>query len=273
VTARYVVLGDPIAHSLSPALFSRLFPSVGSDARMERRRCAPAELPAVFDELRAGILAGASVTLPLKELALSLADEAGAGAAAVGAANCLVARAGRVRAENTDVDGIEAALREAGVPLRGARVVVLGAGGAARAAVFAAFRGGAADVHVCNRDPARAAALVAKLGGTSSPLTREAVAGPLSRASLLIQATSVGLRAPEDDPLPQGVALPEGLALFELVYRPLRTALVRRARGPVIDGLSLLVAQAAVSLQHFTGRAAPSDVTGALHDALAEEAT
>ncbi len=276
MTARYVVVGDPIDHSLSPAIFARLFPAVGVDARMDLRRCTTAEMPALFAELRAGVLLGASVTLPLKERALALADERGEGATALGATNCLVAAGGRVRAENTDVDGIEAALAQAGVPLSGARVLVLGAGGAARAAAFAARRGGAAELHVANRDPARAVALVEMPGGTAGPLTAEALRGPLSRATLLVQATSVGLRAPADDPLPAGLVLPEGLVVFELVYRPLRTALLLRAEragARTIDGLRLLVAQAAVQLQSFTGRRAPTDAVDALHAALSKEAT
>ena len=98
MTARYVVVGDPIDHSLSPAIFARLFPAVGVDARMDLRRCTTAEMPALFAELRAGVLLGASVTLPLKERALALADERGEGATAAGATNCLVSSGGRVRA-------------------------------------------------------------------------------------------------------------------------------------------------------------------------------
>jgi shikimate dehydrogenase len=250
---RVGVLGWPVAHSRSPAMHNAAFAALGLDGWRYQALPVP---PEVFAEtvraLEAAGFAGANVTIPHKEAALALADEASAAARAIGAANTLSFRGGRVSAENTDAPGLIAALPE---PPAGKRALVLGAGGSARAAVWALRQAGAAEVLVWNRTPARAEAVAEALGAR-----RTAVLGP---ADLLVNATSVGLRHPsttfKELPL-RADALSEYACVVDLVYRPGGTELLRAARdagAAVVDGLEILVRQGALSFTIWTGAPAP----------------
>jgi shikimate dehydrogenase len=196
---------------------------------------------------------GVNVTIPHKEAALALADEASEAAREIGAANTLTFAGGRILADNTDAPGFLEAL---GAPPEGVRALVLGAGGAARAVVWALLRAGAADVAVWNRTPERARALAADLGA-------RAVEHVSETPPLVVNCTSVGLR---DDPdpfkaLPVGAdSLGAGSHVVDLVYRAGGTRLLEAARtrgARVADGLEILVAQGAASFERWTGRAAP----------------
>src|SRR3954447_6500081 len=183
---RFGVLGWPVAHSRSPAMFRAL----GVDYQ---KLPVPPEL---FDEtvraLGAAGFLGANVTVPHKEAALALATEATEAARAIGAANTLSFGAnGAIAADNTDAPGLLAALPE---PVAGRRAVVLGAGGSARAAVHALLGAGASDVAVVNRTRERADALVAALGGR--------VSDEVPEADLLVNCTAVGLHDADALPLP-----------------------------------------------------------------------
>jgi shikimate dehydrogenase len=202
--------------------------------------------------LGAAGFAGANVTIPHKESALALADEAGKEAAAIGAANTLTFTDGRIRADNTDAPGLLAAIGE---PVEGRTALVLGAGGSARAAVWALLQASVRDVMVWNRTPARAEALCADLGGR--PVVES------EPADLLLNCTSVGLDAP-DQTFKQLPISADGLgdycALIDLVYTESATTLTRAAtsRGVrTVDGLEVLVHQGALSLERWTGRTAP----------------
>jgi shikimate dehydrogenase len=230
--------------------------------------------------LGASGFAGANVTIPHKLRALEIADSATATARAVGAANTLVFGEGGIHAHNTDPGGFLAALaeRSPGAPA-GMRALVLGAGGAARAVVFALIESGAAHVQVWNRGPARAQALVQELGARrrSSPL--EWVAEPdATGADLLVNATAVGMKPPHAAP---GGRLPherdsrlddfkelrlsaddlgDRLVIVDLTYRDGGSSLVREARARGLacaDGLDVLVHQGADSFRLWTGREAP----------------
>jgi shikimate dehydrogenase len=196
---------------------------------------------------------GANVTIPHKQAALALADEASDAARAIGAANTLVFdQAGAICAENTDAPGLIGALP---FPPAGRTALVLGAGGSARAAVWALLSAGAADVRVWNRHPERARELCAELGGR-----------PVSRAEpadLLVHCTPVGL---DGDPaaLKQLPLEADELSMYQcvvdFVYTHAETPLVQAARAlavPVVDGLDLLVGQGALSFERFTGVGAP----------------
>jgi shikimate dehydrogenase len=201
---------------------------------------------------------GINVTIPHKEAALALADRATDTARAIGAANTLTfGQDGAIEADNTDAGG----LLEAIAPVRdvtGARALVLGAGGAARAAVFALLRAGAADVMVWNRTPERAERLCAELGGR--PVR---AAEP---ADLVVQCTSVGLKDAGDPfkRLPVDAdTFGAGICVVDLVYRADSTTFLAAARSrgaDVVDGLEVLVGQGAISLERWTGRPAPRDV-------------
>ena len=195
---------------------------------------------------------GANVTIPHKQAALAVADEAGEEAAAIGAANTLSFADGRIRADNTDAPGLLAAIDE---PVAGRSALVLGAGGSARAAVWALLGAGARDVMVWNRTPARAEALSAELGGR--PVTEP------EDADLLVNCTSVGLDAADQTfkELPiDADALGVHCALVDLVYADHETALIAAANRhglKTVDGLEVLVHQGALSLERWTGRPAP----------------
>jgi shikimate dehydrogenase len=227
-----------------------------------------------LEEARAGRWDGLSVTIPHKQNALVLADRSDPRAARTGAANCLVRGTdGRLVAHNTDLEGIVQALGHHGVSLGGARVLLLGAGGAARAAAAAAREAGASRLWIANRHPTRSLDLARAFEGEAVPLTSEALATVLPGVELVLQATSVGLDAPGDSPLPPGCVLHDRLTVMDMVYRPLRTRLLRDAGAAgarTIDGLWMLVFQGLAALRLWTGVEVPPDVASALHDHLAE---
>jgi len=202
---------------------------------------------------RAGFL-GVNVTIPHKEAALAVADDATETARAVGAANTLTFRDGAIHADNTDVT----ALRELLPDLHGRTALVLGAGGAARAAVHALVQGGASDVMVHNRTAERAVALARELGG-------RAVQRP-ERADVVVNCTSVGLKKGQDPfkafPI-RADTFDAGSHVVDMVYTSGDTPFLAAARSrgaDVIDGLEILVAQGAASFERWTGRPAPREV-------------
>ena len=261
VAARLGVLGWPVAHSRSPAMQNAALAAAGLSGWRYQLLPVPPEL---FTETVRALPAlgfvGANVTIPHKAAALALADAATARAEAIGAANTLRFRAdGTIWADNTDGPGLVEALAARGFELAGRSVQVLGAGGTARAAVWALVDAGA-QVAVWNRTSARAEALCAELGG-------RAVDEP-APGDLLVHATSIGL-TPDSD-LPDFRALADtvdGLGSFEMVvdfvYSHGGGSLLNGARAQgveVIDGLELLVRQGALAFELFTGQPAPVDV-------------
>jgi shikimate dehydrogenase len=200
---------------------------------------------------------GVNVTIPHKEAALALAGEASATARAIGAANTLTFERGAIVADNTDAPGLLAALPGEFAPA-GRSALVLGAGGSARAVVWALLDAGAADVAVWNRTPARARALAAALGARAL-----APGGPIEAPEIVVNSTTVGL-AGDADPfkaLPlEADSLGAGSLVVDLVYRAGGTRLLEAARtrgAAVVDGLEVLVAQGAASFERWTGKAAP----------------
>ena len=251
------VAGWPVGHSRSPAMHNAALTAVGlADWRYLRLPLPPARFAETVRALPGAGFRGINVTIPHKEAALALATSATETARAVGAANTLTFGAdGGIHADNTDVPGLLAVLP---VDPAGATALVLGAGGAARAAVHALRTAGAADVQVWNRSPARGARLVAELGG-------RAVAVPRG-ADIVVNCTAVGL-SDGDDPfktLPlQADTVGVGSCVVDMVYRPGGTRLLAEAKrqgAEVVDGLEILVAQGAVSFARWTDRTAPRDV-------------
>jgi shikimate dehydrogenase len=243
LTARYGVLGWPVGHSRSPAMMQ----AAGLE-RYQRLPVAPAVFADTVRALGAAGFRGANVTIPHKEAALAIATSASDAAGEIGAANTLTFGAdGAIHADNTDAPGLLAALGS--TP---ASACVLGAGGSARAVIWALTRAGA-DVAVWNRTPARAEGLGARV-----------VEKPVA-AEILVHCTSVGLDdssgAFKDLPL-DADALTEYETVVDLVYRAGGTALIQEAaqRGiATVDGLEILVSQGALSFTLWTGAAAPLD--------------
>jgi shikimate dehydrogenase len=220
--------------------------------------------PELFAELVTALPAagfrGANVTIPHKGAALALATAPTARARAIGAANTLTFETGNeVVADNTDAPALVAALP---LSIAGRSALVLGAGGSARAAVWALLHAGADEVRVWNRSPDRARRLSDELGAV--PVAAVPAAGALG-ADVLVNCTSLGLDGSDPfDRLPLG---PDDLAAYacvvDLVYAPATTTLITAARErgvAVVDGLELLVGQGALSFERFTGRRAPLEV-------------
>jgi shikimate dehydrogenase len=288
---RLGVLGWPVAHSRSPAIHNAALRSLGmTDWRYQRLPVPPELFAETTRSLRASGFVGANVTIPHKQAALELADRPSDAVRAIGAANTLTfAEDGTIAAENTDAPGLMAAL--GGSP-REMRVLILGAGGSARAAAWALRQAGAREVSVWNRTPERARDLARDLGV-------RAVRDPV-RADLLINCTSVGLEraagaagreAPASPPIAgSGRSAAEsdtlsklGLSADRVADYPCVVDMVYRADGPTqllalaaaqgartIDGLEILLAQGAVSFELWTGREAPVEaMRGALREGRA----
>ena len=268
---RVAVLGHPVGHSRSPAMHNAAFRELGLDGwRYEAIDVPPDRFEEVVREMAAAGYAGANVTIPHKLRALEVADTATEVARRVGAANTLVFDQGAIHADNTDVEGFLTALREhAPEAPAGMKALVLGAGGAGRAVVYALLEAGAAGVEVWNRHPDRAEALVADLDGRALAATM----GPdVANFDLLVNATSVGMLSPGSEPHDRGVPDPikelplsadeldDRLIVVDLVYRQEGTPLVRAARARGLrcaDGIDVLVHQGAVSFRLWTGMHAP----------------
>jgi shikimate dehydrogenase len=240
------VLGFPVGHSRSPAMMNAAFAELGLDWRYLHLPVPPELFAETVRALPGSGYRGANVTIPHKLAAHELADELTEAAAAIGAVNTLGFEGGRITGDNTDAGGLIDALGGE----RPASALVLGAGGAARAAVWA-LREAGAEVTVWNRTPERARALADEFGVTAAerPAAME----------LLVNATSIGLSGGDSvDALP----LVEAGTVVDLVYGTEPTELVRWAgrRGArVIDGLEILVRQGARSLERWTGQSAPVD--------------
>jgi len=247
---KLAVLGHPVSHSRSPAMQNAALAALGlEDWSYEAIDAAPEAFEMTVRELAEVGYAGVNVTVPHKEAALALADEASEASRQIGAANTLVFEGKRIEAHNTDADGLLAALPD---PPRGQRALLLGAGGAARAALWALLWEGA-RVAVWNRSPERAAAICAELGGERALAPRQ------EEFDLIVNTSAVGLRG--EDPfehLPlrrQGFS--EHQTVVDMVYGEQRSRLLKAAEGAraaTVDGLEILVQQGARSLEIWTGR-------------------
>jgi shikimate dehydrogenase len=261
---RLGVIGWPVAHSRSPAMHNAALADAGLGAGW-RYQLLPVPPELFEDTVRAlpgSGFVGVNVTIPHKTAALQLATSATERATAIGAANTLLFRPdGGIHADNTDAPAFINALADR-VLVSGSRAIVLGAGGTARAAVWALLNAGAAEVLVWNRTSARANQLCAAIGGR--PLDLDAL---MSSVDVIANATSIGLR--EEDELkafPRFVQ-PDQLrnyrAVVDFVYTDQGTPLLKAARQagvPTVDGLELLVGQGALAFELFTGKQAPLEV-------------
>jgi shikimate dehydrogenase len=245
---RLGVLGWPVAHSRSPAMFAAL------GVPYQRLPVPPELFAETVCALGAAGFTGANVTIPHKQAALVVADSASDRARAIGAANTLTfGEDGAIAAENTDAPGFLAALP---APPAGRTALVMGAGGSARAVVWALREAGAAEVRIWNRTPEKARKLAAEMG--------VAAVEHVAPADLLVNCTSVGLVDPSGAGLPTFKNLPvvadntgEFASVVDLVYRPGGTELLRVASAQgatVVDGLEILVQQGALSYEAWTGQ-------------------
>jgi shikimate dehydrogenase len=254
--AKLAVLGHPVSHSRSPAMQNAALAALGlDDWSYQAIDAAPEAFEMTVRELAEVGYAGVNVTVPHKQAALGLAGEASEASRQIGAANTLVFEGKRIEAHNTDADGLLAALAD---PPRGRRTLVLGAGGAARAALWALLWEGA-TVDVWNRTPERAEEICAALGGTAVTVPRQ------EDYDLIVNTSAAGL-AGEDpfDHLPLArEGFSEGQTVVDMVYGERRSRLLKAAEGAratVVDGLEILVQQGARSLEIWTGLQPDLDV-------------
>ena len=264
---RLAVLGQPIGHSLSPAMHTAAFEALGiaDEWSYEAIELSPADFAAGVARMAADGYTGANVTIPHKAAALALACEASEAAAEIGAANTLSFTAGGIVADNTDASGLIASLpRDPG----GASALILGAGGAGRAAAWALKRAGA-EVTVHNRTASRALDLARDLGVQTIDPPGDL---PLERFDLLVNSTSIGLREAESESRKHRSGLKamrlsadqlsDRLVVVDLVYGATATELItaaRRGGATVVDGLEILVLQGAESFRIWTGLKPPLD--------------
>ena len=261
------LIGQPVAHSLSPALHNAAFGALGIDAHYEARLVTPDDLASAVAALRAPDCLGANVTAPHKRAVMEHLDDVSAEARAVGAINTVVNTSGRLSGSNTDAAGLARWMRLAGIDVMGKSALVLGAGGAARAAVWALADLGATSILVLNRTVERAEDLVTsfrqRLPRTDLLWGNLAEAAePASRPwPVVVNATSLGHDGAAPDVHP-GCYSPDSVAI-ELAYNPPETAFMRRAReagARAENGMGMLLHQAALAFERWTGQAPPMAV-------------
>jgi shikimate dehydrogenase len=280
------LIGWPVEHSLSPVMHNAAFDALGLNWRYLPLPVPPGQVEPAVRGLAALGFRGANVTVPHKQAAMHVLSSVVPSASALGAVNTLVL--GRredgtpiIGGYNTDDKGFVGALRQGGFePEDGGNAVVVGAGGAARAVVFGLLWSGTGKITLLNRTLERAQALVADLGnrhGWSSRLCARVLAPEIliesaRAADLLVNATAVGMWPHVDGSIwPTGVPIPAHLTVFDLVYNPLETRLLRQAResgARAIDGLGMLVRQGALAFDLWTNQGLVIDEIAALmHDA------
>ncbi len=255
-------IGDPIAHSMSPLLHQAAFDALGLDWVSVAFRVPQGAVDAALRGMRALGIAGFSVTMPHKADVAAHLDELTPLAERLGSVNCVTNRDGRLVGDSTDGAGLLEALRRgAGVDPSGRRAAVIGAGGAARAAVVALADAGATDVVVVNRTPARAESAAALAG----PVGRVGQPEELEAAEVVVHATPAGMAGAGDGRTLAGAPdyarfLHPGQVVMDLVYVPAQTPLLAAAaeRGAAtVGGIGMLVHQAALAIEQWTGRRAP----------------
>lgn len=265
------LMGWPVEHSLSPTMHNAAFATLDLDWAYIPLPVRPERLEQALHGLEALNLVGVNVTVPHKQAVMRYMHELSEAARLTGAVNTVCIEGGKFFGYNTDAIGFLNSLDDADYWPEGKRVAVLGAGGAARAVVYALARAGADSVIVLNRTAERAAFLVDDLADafpdstlSFRALTPEALAALDSGVDLMVNTTSVGMYPDVDtSPWPEEVPIPEKTIFYDLVYNPLETVFLRRARQagmPAIDGVGMLVHQGAFAFEKWTGHQAPLDV-------------
>ncbi|MCX7623467.1 MAG: shikimate dehydrogenase [Thermomicrobium sp.] len=262
MTMRVGLIGYPVEHSLSPAFQQAALDACGIPARYELWPTPPERLPARLAALSAPDVVGANVTVPHKEAVARAVDELAPRAQRAGAVNTVVNRSGRLIGDNTDIPGFLYPLARRGLPVPDLRILLLGAGGACRAAVVALAASGCRTLVVANRTSSRAVALVSEFSfGHPVPLGPELVR-VLPVTDLLVNATAIGWQGTESPiPLEWLDLLPAHALVYDLTYRETPLLAAARARGlAVLDGLEMLVAQGAESFRLWFGTDPPFEL-------------
>lgn len=261
------VIGWPIEHSVSPPMHNAAFRALGLDWCYVPFAVHPSHLEAAMRGVKALGMRGINATVPHKQALLSLVDALTPAARAIGAVNTVIVKGEALIGHNTDAAGFLRALRDADYVPDESRALVLGAGGAARAVVYALASVGA-QVTILNRTPKRAEVLAHELVDVNDgarlsarTLSTSTLQSEAPGAQLVVNATPLGMWPDVDSsPWPEGVAFPPEALLFDLVYNPRETLLMRQARhsgASAVDGLRMLVHQGAEAFELWTERDAP----------------
>lgn len=276
-TKNLAVIGSPIGHSLSPAMQNAAIRAAGLDYAYVALPVLPERLEDGVRGLRALGFRGFNVTIPHKSAILPLLDEADEAARAIGAVNTVVCEAGRLKGFNTDVEGFLGALAARRFSVEGKRVVLLGAGGAARAALYGLLRSGAAEVTLGVRNAPKARSLAeefAQYGEVCALDWNEAAfEEAVRKAALVVNTTPLGM-APQTQAMPPvpWQAVHERTVFYDIIYTPAKTQFLQRAESlgcPTLNGEAMLVGQGAAAFRLWTGQEADFAVmTHALREAL-----
>jgi shikimate dehydrogenase len=278
------IIGYPLGHSLSPVIHNAGFDALGLDVRYEAWPTPPDELAAAVERVRAPDFLGMSVTIPHKQAVMALLDEIDPTATAIGSVNTVVKRDGRLAGYNTDKDGFMRPLRRAGCDPAGLRALVLGVGGSERAVAYGLVEAGVASIALAGRHLERVEEAAVHLETTARrrlpiervPWTDDALTRAAAAADLIVNCTPVGMRHTAEEhesPLP-AAALRAGVWVYDIVYNPLDTVLLRLARKAgchAVAGLEMLVDQAAAQQVLWTGREPPVDIMFAAAEAVLAE--
>jgi shikimate dehydrogenase len=262
-TKQIYLLAYPAGHSLSPVMHNAALDALGIRARYDAWEVAPEGLEHAVNKLRDPHVYGANVTIPHKQAVMPLMDNLTDAATAIGAVNTIINQDGLLLGHNTDAIGYTRALSEdAGLELTGQQVLILGAGGASRAIVYALLQAQVAAVTIYNRTVSKAEALVRAFGhlGDVQIVGEGGLEHAAKQASLIINTTSVGMEhdglAPDVSPLATEM-LPETGFVSDIIYRPAETSLLRDARAKGLatqNGLPMLIYQGAASFERWTGQ-------------------
>jgi shikimate dehydrogenase len=260
------ILGYPVEHSLSPSMHNAAFERMGLDYCYVAFPVHPHALKEAVLGVRALGFAGLNVTVPHKEAIMPVLDRVESEASFMGAVNTVVNRDGKLIGHNTDGRGFMRSLEEEGVEVEGKRVLLVGAGGAARAVSWYVSEK-ASELSIFNRTPERAERLVSDLSINRKNVSRVETldAVEVGEVDIIINATSLGLR--EEDPLPFDVAgLHEGQTVVDLIYLETKTLREASSRGcRVLGGLGMLLWQGMLAFELWTGHLPPGDI---MRDAL-----
>jgi shikimate dehydrogenase len=260
------VIGDPVAHSLSPLIHKHWLAQLGLEGDYRAMRVAAAELPSYFESRRADPdWRGCNITIPHKEAVLPLSDRVDPGATKIGAANCVAREGERLIARNTDIDGVAAALDS--TPIEGRVVTLIGAGGGARAALRYLISRRPARLVILVRDPKKAEKLQSEVAATLEIKPMRECETAVEGSAAIVNASPLGMTGSAAMPpelLACLAANARGCTFFDMVYRPLETPFLTAARangGIAVDGLTMLVGQARAAFEMFFGRPAPTEET------------
>ncbi|NQU68554.1 MAG: shikimate dehydrogenase [Candidatus Marinimicrobia bacterium] len=253
---KFAVIGNPVDHSLSPQLHKNVFDQLGIDAEYTKMKCPESDLSAMMERLRSGEWDGLNITIPHKQKIIPLLDKLNPRAHSIGSVNCVTNDNGALIGYNTDWFGFSMSLKLNQISVQGHSCVVIGAGGAAYAIVYALLREGANSIAVANRSHANSEKLVEKLSVIqndcllhSIPFEQLNVA--MNSASIIVNTTPVGMGSnPDEIPAPK-TAITSSQILIDIIYSPMKTEFLKfgeRIGAKIINGLDMFIYQGLASL-------------------------